>query len=594
MQQDGDTSSPQTQNNGKSIDKNLHDQIPREVIVSKPLPRPLDQADKNTRENVGDNTYATDQHAQDGEISSVSSGQAADRSHSAIRDSPIKQNPRWEISPEQATYGATSISDTLAAAAPSPPELRNCWPRLDEPGIDGTVTSTHQRFLLSIRAAMTWEPAAPFPEPEFDFTLSLKSAQRNADILISSNFDIKKIRKVLPPRAQHSGEQTTAGEATQHPSITTPGSEFRPIHLLTKVFDNHPLWPRVRSMLQHGFHLPLHELEDRLRAKDVAEAIDYGNHKSATKNPEPLLRNLEEEVLQGWQLVIPISLIPRIPGAIVSPMGVVEQNTINEQGRINTKWRVTHDQSFAFSSGTSVNSRVQHEKLLECLYGWALKRLLHAIIYYRTQYPSTPLVIAKYDLKAAYRRIHFDWESARRSIVTLRGLKTPTETGNHSTDSEQLALMSLRMTFGGSPHPSEFSALSECIADISNTLLQTDDWNPDELYSPYNALLDQEPRLEEAEIPFAPARTLLVDPQLADGGAADVYIDDIFNVFPLLSDQHWKRGRNAALLAIDCMGRPTRVDDPLPRDPLIAVKKALAEGSPSEMLTVLGWIIDTR
>jgi hypothetical protein len=85
-----------------------------------------------------------------------------------------------------------------------------------------------------------------------------------------------------------------------------------------------------------------------------------------------------------------------------------------------------------------------------------------------------------------------------------------------------------------------------------------------------------------------------VDPQLADGGAADVYIDDIFNVFPLLSDQHWKRGRNAALLAIDCMGRPTRVDDPLPRDPLIAVKKALAEGSPSEMLTVLGWIIDTR
>jgi hypothetical protein len=344
-------------------------------------------------------------------------------------------------------------------------------------------------------------------------------------------------------------------------------------------------------MLQHGFELPLQELDDLKRVQDVYDALAYGNHKSAHKHSEPLIQILEEEVARGWQLVLPASIIPKIPGSIISPMGVVEQNTIDEQGRITTKWRVTHDQSFKFSLGTSVNSRVRTEELMDCLYGWSLKRFLHAIVHYRRRFPSTPLLLAKYDLKAAYRRVHFKWESALQSIVTTQGLASP----NDKPDGiDKLALVSLRMTFGGSPHPSEFSSLSECIADITNVLLQSEDWNPDDLASGYNTLLEKEPRLEPDTVPFASARELLTDLQLSDGGAADVFIDDIFNVVPLLSDNHWKRGRNAALLAIDCLGRPVRDDDPLPRDPLIAVKKVLAEGSPREVLTVLGWQIDTR
>jgi hypothetical protein len=42
------------------------------------------------------------------------------------------------------------------------------------------------------------------------------------------------------------------------------------------------------------------------------------------------------------------------------------------------------------------------------------------------------------------------------------------------------------------------------------------------------------------------------------------------------------------------MGRPVHNDDPLPRDPIVAVKKVLAEGTPTEKLTVLGWELDTR
>jgi hypothetical protein len=88
---------------------------------------------------------------------------------------------------------------------------------------------------------------------------------------------------------------------------------------------------------------------------------------------------------------------------IVSPLGLVNQNTIDERGNTKTKWRLTNDQSFQFQSETSVNSRVRKEELAQCMYGMALRRFLHAIVQYRRRFPSTPLLMAKFDLKSAYR-----------------------------------------------------------------------------------------------------------------------------------------------------------------------------------------------
>jgi hypothetical protein len=341
-------------------------------------------------------------------------------------------------------------------------------------------------------------------------------------------------------------------------------------------------------MLTTGFTMPLEKLDDKERLKDVQEALKYGNHKSTQQNPTIVREMLNDEVIRGWQLVLPRNSIGRIPEAIVSPLGLVRQNTINEMGETIQKWRITHDQSFKFQSGTSVNSRVQKEKLTDCMFGAALRRFIHSIIHYRRKYPSTPLLMAKYDLKSAYRRAHLSGVSALQSIATSRGLHID----GHEED--ELAYVSLRLTFGGSPNPSEFSAISETITDLTNIILQHRDWNPATLHSEFNALIDENPRLLALDVEFAEAREPLMEWELSDFGATDVYIDDIFNVFPMVSDDYLRRGQNAALLAIDLLGRPTQPDDPLPRDPLVAVKKVLAEGSPTEVLTILGWIIDTR
>jgi hypothetical protein len=185
--------------------------------------------------------------------------------------------------------------------------------------------------------------------------------------------------------------------------------------------------------------MPLSKLPDADRAADALEAIRYGNHKSTQRNPSIVIEMLNDEVTRGWQLVLPCSKIPMIPGTIVSPLGLVCQKTIDEAGNTTEKWRLTHDQSFKFQSGTSVNSRVLKEYLARCMYGTALRRFIHAILLYRSKFSTTPLLMAKFDLKSAYRRAHFSGVSALQSIATSCEL---THDGKTPVDDE-LAYVSL-------------------------------------------------------------------------------------------------------------------------------------------------------
>jgi hypothetical protein len=64
-------------------------------------------------------------------------------------------------------------------------------------------------------------------------------------------------------------------------------------------------------------------------------------------------------VKYGYSLPIPLTSVRLIPGLSMVPMNIMAQNTINELGWIVLKDRLTHDQSWKWSLGTLVNSRVQ-------------------------------------------------------------------------------------------------------------------------------------------------------------------------------------------------------------------------------------------
>jgi hypothetical protein len=50
-----------------------------------------------------------------------------------------------------------------------------------------------------------------------------------------------------------------------------------------------------------------------------------------------------------------LDIIKKIPNASLTPLGCIDQDTINERGERSQKFRMTHDQSFPGPSSLSVN-----------------------------------------------------------------------------------------------------------------------------------------------------------------------------------------------------------------------------------------------
>ena len=58
----------------------------------------------------------------------------------------------------------------------------------------------------------------------------------------------------------------------------------------------------------------------------------------------------------------------------MAPMNIMHQDTIDETGQVVEKKRLTHNKSYEFGSGTSVNSRVRSDELLPVMHVWSLSK----------------------------------------------------------------------------------------------------------------------------------------------------------------------------------------------------------------------------
>ena len=76
-------------------------------------------------------------------------------------------------------------------------------------------------------------------------------------------------------------------------------------------------------------------------------------------------------------------------------------------------------------------------------------------------------------------------------------------------------------------------------------------------------------------------------------GRGDCYLDDIIKVYLGLKHIIWKHAASAPLALYVSM-RPLAEDEPVPRKQPLSLPKLEAEGTPSEMMIVLGWWLDTH
>ena len=182
--------------------------------------------------------------------------------------------------------------------------------------------------LVQLARDVTNLPSSRPANMEFKFLLDKESAQRNFCILQKYKFDLTKALKA------------------QENSPLSYGSEFKSTKVLSLIFALHPNWKRMKHILENGSCWPLDRLPTADRQNDLEEALIFGNHKGAEKNPKLLKELVEKDVTHGYGLVLPLEKLKRIPGTLLAPMNVMKQNSIDECGRIVEKDRLTHDQSY--------------------------------------------------------------------------------------------------------------------------------------------------------------------------------------------------------------------------------------------------------
>ena len=408
---------------------------------------------------------------------------------------------------------------------------------------------------------------APTPkvgDPPFKFEATQEAAEANLKVLQSAGMSLDEVINNSPH------------------SCCSFGSEFKSAAILEPLFKCHPDWLRIKSILDCGANYPMEELPEDVRIKDLKAAL----HKYKPSRGKDWIRSVlqdkfGEEIRRGFMLPLPLSCALDIPHAEYCPTTVILQQTINEKGEFVEKRRPIHDQSFEQEvSKTSINSRIRRDELGECKYGHMLLRQIHTIVGLRQQFPNYRILMSKTDEDAAYRRIHANGRSVAKSLTYFKH------------DDIDLILLCLRLTFGGTPGPSEFSQISESQMDLVNALLRCDDWDPTELRSTLEDMYPQPERLPE-DIPLAKSKTLSVElPQgvLAQG---DIFLDDGV-IVGIDTPQNVAKMKAAMPLALELFGRRSQKDEPVPRDELIKLIKAIAEGALEELKIVTGWKLDTR
>ena len=120
--------------------------------------------------------------------------------------------------------------------------------------------------------------------------------------------------------------------------------------------------------------------------------------------------------------MIPRDKVAHIPNACLAPINIMHQFTLNASGDIVDKEHLTLDQSFKWQSGTSVNSRVDKDKLQQCMNGRCLMQLLCWIVAARRKFPNKPIVLQKINVKLAYQRCHLNTATAIKTITQLTKL----------------------------------------------------------------------------------------------------------------------------------------------------------------------------
>jgi hypothetical protein len=235
---------------------------------------------------------------------------------------------------------------------------------------------------------------------------------------------------------------------------------------------------------------------------------------------------------------------------------------------------MTHNQSFKWTaSGISVNSRVDKNQLLPCIYGGVIQWLANWMVAAINKYPQTRIYSTKIGFKAAFHCLHLNSSTTVQCCTQIPELK--------------IVSMTLCLTFGGAPCPFEWGVISELICNLATAILLNENWDPNKLNAP-NQDKFPEPQFFHDDTPFGKGRELIIEIKVNKFCIHDIYIDDLIGLGLNLPDSdNRKRSERAPLLVMDICARQPDPNEPIPRYEMAARKKLDAKDLLSETKMIL-------
>ncbi len=348
---------------------------------------------------------------------------------------------------------------------------------------------------------------------------------------------------------------------------------------MRRVIGNHPHFSELVNILTKGMpYRYLEEISEEIRAQEVRAMLERGNHKSAEDESQQAQRLLLKDVHHGFSMPVLPEIVSQIHGAMVQPLGLAKQFSIDKDGNRVPKYRLTQDLSFSLTGdNTSVNSRIDMGSYVEMVYGWCINRVVHFMVALREAHPDKKIFISKYDYSDAYRRIAHSASTAAQSISVIN----------------EVAYIALHLTFGGAPNPPTWCTFSEMVIDLANEIGSCPTWDPEKLRSPAQSVTPTPLELSPL-IPFGVRQPTAVRLPIEAGSRTDGFINDLITIF-LDTPTNRSRSPHVVPLAMHVTSWPhAGHTEPITRRNILSDAKLIAEGTPAKIQIVLGWQLNGR
>ena len=281
-------------------------------------------------------------------------------------------------------------------------------------------------------------------------------------------------------------------------------------------------------------------------------------------------------VKKGFWIVLPESVVKRLPGFRVAPIGVVPQR--------DRRPRTIVDYTFW---GQNVETLALNPNSLQ--FGKALDRLLYKLETADTRHG--PLFLIKVDISDGYYRIPLQLDSIAKLAAVM-----PKEQGE-----EQLVALPMVLPMGWKNSAAIFCSATETITDIANERLRQPLPPDDSPHRLEGLAASKPPRVKKPRDGHSPVDHLQSSPPKVRSrgrlqpllAAVDLFLDDEIAIAQG-SKQRRKLILRVLLEAIDEILRPLADDDrPTRQEPTSVNKLKKGDAYWATRKIVLGWLIDT-